>query len=1376
MITLIKNRIFKPAWNFIKDKIVKPITNIFKPIIDWVKGIWEKIKRVVKSAGGLWGMIKKAFNWIKSIPGMIFELVGKAFKGLGRVLENVVKVAGEYVNKAKKSAGFEKKAACNWARSIPVVKYLCYYPMLALHLTWFKVQDLISLGIDLVYKFFASLIKTSTKYDLNVGNKDNAARACAFVRVLFLLAPPINLAMWGACILMQRQMAMAVDVLDLLLYLVTRGSKLLPDIFGLAGVSFRTKSLADKYCSWFIAKTKGWFFHGPLVFLCHAFVRLTWGIMSAVNLIWDKFHKIVMVDFLGVKDLNIPKFFYRTEACDFIIKIPDIGSIMAPLGVLCDLAAPLLFNALTIQQWVIKTVEDVLMGRGPVAEKLVSTISKVLKYAAGKISKLLKGNGAGSFLFAELAESKGDAKEDGAAASAPAGLASIDFVGLLGGHKDAPGWMKAVGELLNKALPLTQSTTTFLYERVPALLTGFRMKVVQTCDADGKTGCSATAPGNAAASGSLLALPKPSGTRKCASTLYTCTPRNAMVAKHADQPTAEECAALRNDGDKKDSDSPFKASDYAIVAQCVVDTSAQAASPDSDVGLEQCRTLEISSDALMLGMIHQVQKLGDVLGDLSTKKGTKDAAGKKGNAGTMAKASKFLCGLRKKVRAKIGAPAMIRLTLCNVPASKPWSLTDWNTVDKTKDDAGLLERWESWRRDDHTKHTREQKKSRGELNLLETAAVAQVMKVATKVKTSLPGLKGEWFKGGWVKCAAMPDFKNRQVDKTRVETDIAFNDKSFASLGYHDHFAVRLSGGVHVAKGGKYTFTTASDDGSMLWINGGRVVDNGGCHGTQEKHGTVTLSSGWHSIEVKMFEVGGGASLTVMWSGPDTGNSKQVLSYKATTSDVRAKQQAEAAKKKPAEDAKNKAAEDAKKKAAAAEDAKKKAAEDAKKKAAAAEDAKKKAAKKAAYAKMSAAARKKAEAADNKNAANAKNKEAAATALYLKRQRSNDGDANAPSFRAGLEVIDSQGQTVYSGVYNKGFTVDLKNALGGGLMEKLADMDGMPAILSQGLAQDWRFVLSKEKNGGYKFSMEMPKILDALRTIPPINSLLSTMDTTFGKGKFKFGLAIAPRGELEIFGASLKDLYDRLGVAEKFGVVMGKAKDMVNKVSEISGLDDNDNPVNKAVAKVSGAADTVVKYIDDAQKFLDDAEIKVKSTVLNFLDKFEKKSLKGLSDAIGKVTQFLADVKNKVGETDMAGMVDDALDTAKEALFDMAKDAVGTDTMGKVTNFLNELREYAKTFKAIVAMVRVRAAGQNSMINTEFPNRPSLLHTHTHTRARARVYILFCAPANSRRSIYDNWVCQYVRSRTHSFGLSLSPLLTARNLTPPPVTNLTDSP
>ena len=273
VIKIVKDKVITPVWNFIKKYIVTPITNIFKPIIDWVKGIWGKLKRVVKSMGGLWGMVKKAFAWIKSIPGMIFELVGKVIKSIGKVLEAIVKIAGKWVTAAKKSAGFEKKAACHWSRNIPVIKYLCFYPMLALHMTWFKVQDLISLGIDLVFNFIKSFIKTSFKYDLNVGSKDQAARACAFVRVLFLLAPPVNLVMWAQCVLLQRVMAILVDVLDLLLALITMGSTKLPDLFGIAGVSFRSKEQANKYCGWFIKETKGWFFHGPLVFVCHIFVR-----------------------------------------------------------------------------------------------------------------------------------------------------------------------------------------------------------------------------------------------------------------------------------------------------------------------------------------------------------------------------------------------------------------------------------------------------------------------------------------------------------------------------------------------------------------------------------------------------------------------------------------------------------------------------------------------------------------------------------------------------------------------------------------------------------------------------------------------------------------------------------------------------------------------------------------------------------------------------------------------------------------------------------------------------------------------------------------------------------------------------------------------
>ena len=968
--------------------------------------------------------------------------------------------------------------------------------------------------------------------------------------------------------------------------------------------------------------------------------------MSAVNLLWEKFHKIVIIEFLEVKDLNIPKFFYRTEACDFIIKIPDIGSIMAPLGVLCDLAAPILFNALDIQQWVIKTIEDVLMGRGPVADKLVNTVSKVLKYASGKISKLLKGNDAGSFLFAELAEGGADAKEDGAASSAPAGLASIDFVGLLGGHKDAPGWMKAVGELLNKALPLTQSSTKFLYERVPALLTGFRMKMVQTCDADGKTSCTKSAPGDEEATGSLLALPKGDGARKCASTLYTCTPKTAMVAKNAAQPSAEECAAMRNDGDgKEDSDSPFKASDYAIVAQCVIDTSVKATSPDSDTGLEQCRSIEISSDALMLGVIHQVQKLGGVLSNMSKKKDAlmtkmkkktksmrrlllmKDAAGKKGTAGTMAKVSKFLCGLRKKVRAKLGTPTIVRLTLCNVPISKPWSLTDWNTVDKKEDDAELLERWESWRRNDHSKHHRAGATRVASVN----RALAETRAFAEEVETrAVAFIDEEQHASDSMSSRALAKALEMAASKLMRGRGVASWKKN-GMLDALDELKKALMGAEKAGKGGN----------SKDWWSG--VMDKCASMKTvidkvKESQALVVKQRATKAECTDKLK----SALKTCAILKDTASASCKAATKAcgsaeTTTKVEVK------------------------------------------------------------VKTSETTEKKEDTTGEKESSSVSENSGSEIDYYAE---SDDGDA--PSFRAGLEVIDSQGRTVYSGVYNKGFTVDLKNALGGGLMQKFADMDGMPAILSQGLAQDWRFVLSKQKDGGYKFSMEMPKILDALRTIPPINSLLNKMDKTFGKGKFKFGLAVAPRGELEIFGASLKDLYDRLGVAEKFGMVMGKAKDMVNKVSEVSGLDSatglgtakgKANPVDKAVTAVSDAADKAAKFIADATQFLDDAEKKIKGTVTKYMDEFESKSVSGLTDAIAAVNKFLSAVQSRVSKTDMAEMVDDAIDSVKQALYATVKRATESDTgvLGEAAAFLKKLQGYVKTFKTFVAMVRICA-------------------------------------------------------------------------------------
>ncbi|CAE7335249.1 unnamed protein product [Symbiodinium natans] len=61
----------------------------------------------------------------------------------------------------------------------------------------------------------------------------------------------------------------------------------------------------------------------------------------------------------------------------------------------------------------------------------------------------------------------------------------------------------------------------------------------------------------------------------------------------------------------------------------------------------------------------------------------------------------------------------------------------------------------------------------------------------------------------------------------------------------------------------------------MLYLDGKLVVDNDGCHGPLEKSSIEKfLSPGAHKLKVEMCERGGGETLKLQYSGPDTGNSK----------------------------------------------------------------------------------------------------------------------------------------------------------------------------------------------------------------------------------------------------------------------------------------------------------------------------------------------------------------------------------------------------------------------------------------------------------------------------------------------------------------------
>jgi predicted esterase len=86
-----------------------------------------------------------------------------------------------------------------------------------------------------------------------------------------------------------------------------------------------------------------------------------------------------------------------------------------------------------------------------------------------------------------------------------------------------------------------------------------------------------------------------------------------------------------------------------------------------------------------------------------------------------------------------------------------------------------------------------------------------------------------------------------------------------------DQFVFSFEGYLQVDVTGTYTFYTASDDGSRLYIDNTMVVDNDGLHGTVEQSGSYTFNTaGRYPIKVTFFENGGGEVLEVSYDPPGT--------------------------------------------------------------------------------------------------------------------------------------------------------------------------------------------------------------------------------------------------------------------------------------------------------------------------------------------------------------------------------------------------------------------------------------------------------------------------------------------------------------------------
>ena len=140
----------------------------------------------------------------------------------------------------------------------------------------------------------------------------------------------------------------------------------------------------------------------------------------------------------------------------------------------------------------------------------------------------------------------------------------------------------------------------------------------------------------------------------------------------------------------------------------------------------------------------------------------------------------------------------------------------------------------------------------------------------SSLAAAAPGLIGEYF---LLQEKLGDEFEIPVGQKPwLVRADGAINfpaaNGEFHGSKLDDGFMVRWSGSIQIAKPGEYSFYTNSDDGSRLYINEKRVVDNWGDHPMTKKSGKVELTKGSHTLKVIFQHGSGPAGCIVGWAPP----------------------------------------------------------------------------------------------------------------------------------------------------------------------------------------------------------------------------------------------------------------------------------------------------------------------------------------------------------------------------------------------------------------------------------------------------------------------------------------------------------------------------
>jgi len=130
--------------------------------------------------------------------------------------------------------------------------------------------------------------------------------------------------------------------------------------------------------------------------------------------------------------------------------------------------------------------------------------------------------------------------------------------------------------------------------------------------------------------------------------------------------------------------------------------------------------------------------------------------------------------------------------------------------------------------------------------------------VARPAGSVVPGVTCRLYPGEFRK---VPDFAKLGPTATFTLAEVDVPEQRPA-----EKFALQCTGYLSVPEDGVYTLGVRSDDGSVLWVDGERLIDNDGLHDKQEKRGETALAAGLHSIRLGYIQWSYGAILE-LWLG-----------------------------------------------------------------------------------------------------------------------------------------------------------------------------------------------------------------------------------------------------------------------------------------------------------------------------------------------------------------------------------------------------------------------------------------------------------------------------------------------------------------------------